>query len=368
MNQLPLFHTREKDYLSSNAPEHDNLTCSDLSPISNSKCDDNVFINARRSPNHITMQIKQAKSRVSTNVRAPTKAVCSLVDPNPYFSCPNDLRNPSLLQHSNPTISTDYLEYSKQKSAAKVSKTPAARPTLIRHAEHSLESVKNRKPCLLTEPSPSDGTENGTHRSNASVQVLGHKRMHTDVPSEHFQCIDCPFSSSHRQALLEHHSVVHWKKLALKTTDEETYHIEELPARDVLDKKQLSPVLTAYPSVSRRSSFGAHICPVCRQCFRTKLEYNYHKDRHDPRKPYLCNYPDCQRAFSSQKYLQNHMSDYHAKRKQYRCTMTNCSFIASRKKVLERHISDHHLGTFNLPSYTRRTIFVSRLKIVIFSL
>ena len=89
-------------------------------------------------------------------------------------------------------------------------------------------------------------------------------------------------------------------------------------------------------------SSSPHVCPKCSRSFRTKLLLVHHSDTHDPNKNHRCTFPDCERAFRSQKYLENHINDHHRASPSLRCAFPSCGFIATRKAELRRHKTTKH--------------------------
>nr|VZI38415.1 unnamed protein product [Spirometra erinaceieuropaei] len=96
------------------------------------------------------------------------------------------------------------------------------------------------------------------------------------------------------------------------------------------------------PSFRRPGSTEAHQCVVCGKTFRTKQKLTHHMDTHDSRKPHLCEVSGCERAFSTQKYLQNHISDCHGKGKTIRCSAEDCHYVCTRQVHMKRHMAEKH--------------------------
>ncbi len=266
--------------------------------------------------------------------------------------------------------STDSLSNSVKGSSTLVSTPPAARPTLNRLAAHSLARARNQRNAIAaSQPVTSQQSCHLCGQTCPSAALLqAHLQKHEtgDLPEKKFSCAYCSYATMYRQNLFKHTSSVHSdtaanqmpQQPAPQSTLEDTYPgIEELlsepgqhetPCVDQVDSCPTQPEVTstvgANALLSTRGSSEGHQCPSCFKKFRTKQKFNYHKDRHDPRKPYLCNVPDCERAFRTQKYLQNHMNDHHGKSKQHNCSYAGCAFVGNRRIDVKRHIAEQHLG------------------------
>lgn len=90
------------------------------------------------------------------------------------------------------------------------------------------------------------------------------------------------------------------------------------------------------------NSSSPYVCSKCSRTFRTKLLLTHHNDVHDPNKTHRCSFPGCERAFRSQKYLDNHMNDQHRSPLSRECPHPNCNFVGSRRSDVKRHIATAH--------------------------
>ncbi|KAM7538438.1 hypothetical protein Aperf_G00000070916 [Anoplocephala perfoliata] len=93
---------------------------------------------------------------------------------------------------------------------------------------------------------------------------------------------------------------------------------------------------------SSNNSSTPYACSKCSRTFRTKLLLTHHNDVHDPNKTHRCSFPGCERAFRSQKYLDNHMNDQHRSPISRECPHPNCNFVGSRRSDVKRHIAAAH--------------------------
>lgn len=94
--------------------------------------------------------------------------------------------------------------------------------------------------------------------------------------------------------------------------------------------------------VFSNNSSSPYACSKCSKTFRTKLLLTHHNDTHDPSKGHRCNFPDCERAFRSQKYLDNHINDHHRPPPNLKCPHPYCSFVGTKKTDLKRHVASAH--------------------------
>ncbi|VDM21547.1 unnamed protein product [Hydatigera taeniaeformis] len=93
------------------------------------------------------------------------------------------------------------------------------------------------------------------------------------------------------------------------------------------------------------NSSSPYTCSKCSKTFRTKLLLTHHNDTHDPSKGHRCSFPDCERAFRSQKYLDNHINDHHRSSSNLKCPHPYCSFVGTKKSDLKRHVAGTHKST-----------------------
>ncbi|PAA90103.1 hypothetical protein BOX15_Mlig022031g1, partial [Macrostomum lignano] len=91
-----------------------------------------------------------------------------------------------------------------------------------------------------------------------------------------------------------------------------------------------------------RSSEGNHRCEHCGKRFNTKLRMRQHLDTHNPNKPYICDMPNCERAFRTAKYLKNHKDEFHKLQpRKYDCPVPDCGNIFHKRTHLKRHMESH---------------------------
>ncbi|VDK23624.1 unnamed protein product [Taenia asiatica] len=127
-----------------------------------------------------------------------------------------------------------------------------------------------------------------------------------------------------------------------KITDLLTEPINKLPVDSQVDGKLNN---SNDAQLFSNSSSSPYVCSKCSKTFRTKLLLTHHNDTHDPSKGHRCSFPDCERAFRSQKYLDNHINDHHRSSSNLKCPHPGCSFVGTKKTDLKRHIASTHKAT-----------------------
>ncbi|XP_038068013.1 zinc finger protein 91-like [Patiria miniata] len=83
----------------------------------------------------------------------------------------------------------------------------------------------------------------------------------------------------------------------------------------------------------------AYLCEVCGQNFKTKRDLNKHTFSHNNIRPYQC--PNCAKCFSFRNKMNRHMVTVHSATKPYTCDWPGCDKAFSRKDKLADHYKTH---------------------------
>ncbi|KAL5109808.1 Transcriptional repressor CTCF [Taenia crassiceps] len=208
---------------------------------------------------------------------------------------------------------------------------------------HNFSSNGDKTSLLLDQPTPksrSIACSVPVAQAESDKMAPSKKRENQEQTSS---CIAKPCNPCEGQA---HGSNVPFCSLASgsysKITDLLTEPINKPPADSQVDGQLINSNDARHFS---NTSSSPYVCSKCSKTFRTKLLLTHHNDTHDPSKGHRCSFPDCERAFRSQKYLDNHINDHHRSSSNLKCLHPFCSFVGTKKADLKRHIASTHKST-----------------------
>jgi hypothetical protein len=98
--------------------------------------------------------------------------------------------------------------------------------------------------------------------------------------------------------------------------------------------------LAEHMRVDPEDKFASYICPDCNQSFPNKRCLKHHQLLHQERN-FICDFPDCQRAYQTLSHLQSHQK-WHTNAKSLECPYADCGKTYSKQQGLKIHIATKH--------------------------
>ena len=81
--------------------------------------------------------------------------------------------------------------------------------------------------------------------------------------------------------------------------------------------------------------------PDCQKSYTTKGTLADHVSSYHENRGFRCKYPDCLKSYTDKRTLENHVSSYHENRR-FKCEYLNCQKSYTTKQNLELHVSSYH--------------------------
>ena len=81
--------------------------------------------------------------------------------------------------------------------------------------------------------------------------------------------------------------------------------------------------------------------PDCQKLFSTKRNRGRHVLIHHENRRLHCEYTDCQKSYTTKQHLEDHVSSYHEKRR-FHCEYSDCRKSYTEKQNLEDHVLSYH--------------------------